>query len=81
MSDETYAAEIYMTDGGDEMVVNGGIISNNGTQASHIADAGVAYTSGDLDTAAEIAVALNATNTKINSILAALEGVGILADS
>lgn len=51
------------------------------TQASHIADATVNYATPQLDTEAETIVAINATNTKINAILAALENVGILASS
>lgn len=106
MADATYAAKVYMTDGGDELVAassgaitledggtiaiesggeiavaSGGVISAAGTQASHIADGEVAYTSGELDDEAKIITAFNTTNTKINSILAALEGVGILASS
>ena len=51
------------------------------TQQAHIADASVAYTTGDLDSEAEIIAAVNATNTKINSILTALEGFGAVATS
>lgn len=62
-----YNAKVYMKQGGDELVVNaGGKITAAGTQASAIAD----LTAG-ADGAA-IAAAVNA-------ILAALEGVGILA--
>ena len=77
MADATYTTKVYMKQGGDQMVVastgeikieSGGIISNNGTQASHIANAtGGTYTTG--------------VQAKINSILTALEGVGILATS
>jgi len=41
----------------------------------------VDYEEGDLDTEAEIIAAFNSTNTTINAILAALEGVGILKTS
>jgi hypothetical protein len=66
---------------GEIKIVSGGKITANGTQASHIADAKTDYAAGDLDTEAEIIAAFNATNAKINAILAALEGVGILASS
>lgn len=47
----------------------------------HIADAKVDYSTPDLDTEAEVIVAVNATNTIVNSALAALEGAGIVAAS
>lgn len=49
--------------------------------SAHIADAKVDYSSGDLDTEAEDIVATNATNVAINSVLAALELVGVVATS
>lgn len=62
-----YNAKVYMEQGGDELVVNaGGKITAAGTQASAIAD----LTAG----ADGAAIA-----TAVNAILAALEGVGILA--
>ena len=80
MADATYSPLVYMQQGGDVMVVKsggnikvetGGLITpNSGTQASTIADvsvATIAWTTGD--------------KAKVNSILAALEGVGILATS
>lgn len=68
--------------GGELRIITGGKITpNSGTQASHVADAKVNYTTGDLDAEAEIIAAVNTTNGKINSILAALEGAGILASS
>lgn len=82
MADATYQPEVYMTDGGDELVIaSGGKITADGTQASHIADATADYTGTDITTDNLVATAINATNTKLNSILAALEGVGILAES
>jgi hypothetical protein len=51
------------------------------TKGSHEADAKTDYTAGDLDTEAETIMALNATNTKINSLIAKLETIGILAAS
>lgn len=53
----------------------------NGTTGSHVADAKVNYTTGDLDTEAEIIAAFNTTNGKINSILAILEEFKLLASS
>ena len=63
----SYNAKVYMKQGGDELVVNaGGKITAAGTQASAIADL-----TAVADSAAIIAA--------VNAILAALEGVGILA--
>lgn len=71
MSDATVQAKVYMKQGGDELVVaSGGKITADGTQAAHIAD---------VPTAGSASVADNAA--AINAILAALEGVGILASS
>jgi len=67
---------------GDELsIASGGKITAAGTQANHIADGKVDYTTGDLDIEAEIIAAFNTTNGKINAILAALEGAGILKTS
>ena len=52
-----------------------------GAQAAHVSDAKVNYGSGDLDSEAEIIAALNTTNGKLNSILAALEAFRINATS
>lgn len=46
--------------------------------ASTIADASVAYTTGGLDTEAELIAAINTSNGKINSILAALRSAGVI---
>lgn len=73
----SYNTTVYLKQGGDEIVVgSGGKITNAGTQASHIANA-TAATGGDAPTEAEY----NALVTKLNSVLAALRGVGILASS
>jgi hypothetical protein len=48
-------------------------------QQAHIADAKTNYTAGDLDSEAEIITAMNATNAKINAILAMLEAHGLVA--
>jgi hypothetical protein len=50
-----------------------------GTAAAHEVDAKTDYTAGDLDTEAEIISAFNTTNGKINSIIAKLEALGLLA--
>jgi hypothetical protein len=63
--------------------------STDGTQASNIADMSVTATLTGVDTgtdmtaaqAATIVADITAAKTKINAILAALEDVGILADS
>jgi len=70
-------AGVERPQGGRELRVNsGGIITNAGTQASTIADV-AALTGGESPTEAEF----NALATKFNAVLAALEGVGILASS
>jgi hypothetical protein len=50
-----------------------------GVQVAKIADAKVDYATPDLDTEAEVIVAINATNAKINAIIDALEAFGIAA--
>lgn len=50
-----------------------------GSQQALIADAVVNYTTPGLDTEAEVIVAFNATNTKINSILDILEAHGLMS--
>jgi hypothetical protein len=77
MADETYTPLVYMKQGADELVVasggeinveSGGKITAAGTQASAIANAtGATYGTG--------------VEAKINSIIVALEGVGVLATS
>lgn len=46
--------------------------------ATHVADAKTDYASPGLDTEAEVIVAVNATNTKLNSVIAACETAGII---
>lgn len=71
MADATIQTKVRMRAGGDELdIAPGGKITADGTQASHIAN---------VPTAGSAAAADNAT--AINAILAALEGVGILASS
>lgn len=73
--------QVYKEQGGATMVVGatgeievvaGGKITDDGTQAAHIADVATTGTYADDDDAIVAA---------INSIIAALEGVGILATS
>lgn len=84
----THNTKNYTEQGGEKTVIggtldvaSGGVVSGAGTQASHITDAKTDYTTGDLDAESEIIAAFNTTNGKINSILAALEAVGILKTS
>ena len=65
----SYGTKIYKKQGGDELVIeSGGKITKAGTQAAHIADLA--------NDANGTAIA-----TAVNAILAALEGVGIVASS
>lgn len=75
MADATYQTKVYNAQGGGGIVVaasgtikvetGGAIVPNSGTQASAIANAtGATYGTGE--------------EAKINAIIAALEGVGIL---
>ena len=84
----SYVTKVYKEPGGDKMVIDnggeievvaGGKITNAGTQASAIVNAKADYATGDLDIEAEIITAVNASNGKINAIIAALKGVGIIA--
>lgn len=59
---------------GGEIRLNGGTITNAGTQATAITDA-TAITGGEAPTEAEH----NALLAKVNSILAALRGAGVIA--
>jgi hypothetical protein len=82
----SYQGKVYREQGGDRMVVasggsiriatGGAILPNSGTQAAHIADA-TAITGGEAPTEAEH----NTLITKLNSVLAALRGAGIIASS
>lgn len=76
----TYNTSNYEQQGGDVLVIggelriaSGGTITAAGTQASTIADA-TAITGGESPTEAEH----NALLAKVNSILAALRGAGII---
>ena len=82
--------KVYLDSGGDRMVVksggeieieSGATITDDGTQASTIAALEAAYETPELDTEAKLIVAINATNTALNAVIAALKGVGIIATS
>lgn len=57
------------------------VVPNGGTQAATIADAEVAHALNSTFSDTEVETALDALGAKINSILAALEGAGVLASS
>lgn len=79
MADAYYGPKVYARQGGDAFVVKSGgaivvqtggkIVPNSETQASHIANV-----TGGLQTSAA-----GNGQVKINAILAALRGVGVLA--
>ncbi len=81
MADAYYGPKVYARQGGDAFVVKSGgtivvqtggkIVPNSETQAAHIANA-----TGGITTSAA-----GTGQAKINGILAALRGVGILATS
>lgn len=58
-----------------------GAVVASGTAAALVTNAKADYTTGDLDSEAEIISALNAANGKLNSILAALKAFGIILSS
>ena len=76
---------IYRKQGGASLVINGAsgamLLPGTETQPSHVSALKVDYTTGNLDTEAEIIAAINATNTRINLIMSALEGIGVFAAS
>jgi hypothetical protein len=63
----------------EELEVNG--IAVLATQAANITDASTAHALNATFSDTEVETALNALGTKINAILAALEGAGIVASS
>ncbi len=92
MPDATYQPKVYRQQGGDVLVVKsagevkvepGGKITNDGTQASAIVNltdstGGTAGNTVD-DTTASVKDDIASLAAKINSILAALRGAGIIA--
>lgn len=86
----------YMKQGGDTLVIGGAIVGAAESQAANVAEIVVTYTSNDptITPDAAITVANGTTPTVAellefceelkanqNAIIAALEGIGILADS
>lgn len=72
--------KIYLKQGGDELVVaSGGKITNAGTQAVAVTNASVAHALNATFSDTEAEAALNALGTKLNSVIAALRGVGVIA--
>ena len=72
---------VSIADGGEISITSGGTITAAGTQAANVVAAKTDYTAGNLDAEAEIIVAVNLTNSKLNAVITALKGVGILASS
>lgn len=78
----SYQGKVYRKQGGDELVVeSGGKITAAGTQASAVADAETSHALNATFSDTEVEAALDDIGTKLNAIIAALEGVGILASS
>lgn len=67
--------------GGELEIAAGATLTAAGTQAAHIADASVAHALNSTFSDTEVETALNALGTKINAILAVLEGIGATATS
>ena len=65
----------------DNFDVSGADVVAQGTRGTHVSNAKVDYATPDLDTEAELIVAFNTTNGKINAILTILEEFGLLANS
>lgn len=81
---------LEIASGGKLRILTGGqLVPNSGTQASTIADLAITTDLTGVDTgtdmtaaqAAQIEADLAAIATKLNAVLASLEGVGILASS
>jgi hypothetical protein len=81
-------ALVHLKQGGEELVVEaGGKITNAGTQASNIAELEITTDLTGVDTgtdmtaaqAAQIEADLAAIETKLNALIAAAQGVGIIA--
>lgn len=71
----------YFKQGGEVLVLGGAVVPATETQPAHLAALKVNYAANDLDTEAEIIAAINATNTRINAIMTALENIGVFAAS
>jgi len=96
MIDGTYQPKVRMVAGGDQQVIasggainveSGGKILADGTQAANIADVSIAAVTGVDGTGsnaaakADVDTAFSQLQAKINAIVAALEGAGIVAAS
>lgn len=76
-----YNTKNYKKQGGGAWVIGGQLLPATEVQPTHVTALKTNYTTGDLDTEAEIITAINAQNVRINLIMSALEGVGIFAKS
>ncbi len=76
---ESGGNELHVESGGILDIKTGGILAANGTQAATITDASVAHALNSTFSDTEAEAALNALGVKVNSILAALKGAGIIA--
>lgn len=74
-----YVTSNYEKQGGNEWVIGGKLLPATEIQPAKLTALKVNYTTGDLDIEAEVIAAVNATNTRINAIVAALEGIGVFA--
>ena len=88
MADGSYQPKVYRKDGGNTQVIanggelkieTGGKVTNDGTQAVAITDASVAHALNATFSDTEVEAALDALGGKINSVLSALRGAGIIA--
>lgn len=75
----SYNTKNYEKQGGEVWVVGGKLVPATEIQPAKLTALKVDYTTGNLDTEAETIAAINATNTRINAIVTALENVGIFA--
>lgn len=93
---EQGGSKLVVEDGGEIEVKSGGLLTAAGSQASAIADMTITYTSNDpsitpngaitvadgsTPTVAELLEFCEELNAKVDSILAALRGAGIIASS
>lgn len=87
MPDNSYQPKVYRKPGGDTQVIasggaidveSGGKILDDGVQAGAITNASVAHALNATFSDTEVEAALDALGGKINSILAAIRGAGII---
>jgi len=88
MADETIANKAHHGPDGDSFVIksggelnieSGGKVSADGIQAAAVADANVAHALNAIYSDVEVETALDALGGKINTILTALRGAGVVA--